>query len=140
MRQGFTLIELLVVIAIIGLLATIALSSFNSIKTKSRDTRRMADMNSFQLGLSLYYNDNDLYPDAPAAVEIDGSTDALSVALISHGAMRGIPVDPINGLVGGVTYKYYYQSLVSRADYVLTFYLETDSIPDRSQGVNTISP
>lgn len=60
--KGFTLIELLVVIAIIGLLASIIMVSLSGAKSKSRDARRQADLKSIQLALSLYYNDNGMYP------------------------------------------------------------------------------
>ncbi len=62
MKRGFTLIELLVVIAIIGILASIIMVSLSSAKAKSRDGRRVADIKSIQLALSLYYNDNGMYP------------------------------------------------------------------------------
>jgi type II secretion system protein G len=60
--RGFTLIELLVVIAIIGLLASIIMVSLSGAKSKSRDSKRQADLKSIQLALSLYYNDNGMYP------------------------------------------------------------------------------
>jgi len=61
-KRGFTLIELLVVIAIIGVLATIVMVSLSGAKSKSRDAKRQADIKSIQLALSLYYNDNGMYP------------------------------------------------------------------------------
>lgn len=60
--RGFTLIELLVVIAIIGILASIVMVSLGGAKAKSRDSRRVADIKNIQLALSLYYNDNLMYP------------------------------------------------------------------------------
>jgi prepilin-type N-terminal cleavage/methylation domain-containing protein len=60
--KGFTLIELLVVIAIIGVLASIVLASLNTARLKSRDTRRIADMNQAKLALQLYYDSNRQYP------------------------------------------------------------------------------
>lgn len=53
---GFTLIELLVVIAIIGVLASIVLASLNTARRKSRDTRRIADMNQVKLANELYFD------------------------------------------------------------------------------------
>ncbi len=140
-KQGFTLIELLVVVAIIGLLATIILYSVSTIKAKSRDARRVTDVKVIQQGLSMYYNDNFLYPDSGgSAIEINGSSDDMSQALINNGSMNGLPVDPLNGDMGGVTYKYYYQSLDSQDDYELTFYLETNTVQNRSQGINVVKP
>ncbi len=61
-RAGFTLIELLTVIAIIALLAAIILASLNTARSRSRDAKRVADLKSIELALSLYYNDNGQYP------------------------------------------------------------------------------
>lgn len=61
-QKGFTLIELLIVIAIIGLLAALALVSLTAAQQRARDTKRVADMKSFQTSLELYYNENAAYP------------------------------------------------------------------------------
>lgn len=60
--RGFTLVELMVVIAIIGLLTSIVSLGLMSAKQKSRDSKRIADLKTIQLALSLYYNDNLMYP------------------------------------------------------------------------------
>jgi len=56
MQKGFTLIELLVVIAIIGLLATIALASLNSARTKSADATVKANMANMLAEAEIYYD------------------------------------------------------------------------------------
>jgi prepilin-type N-terminal cleavage/methylation domain-containing protein len=60
--RGFTLIELMTVIAIIGILMSIIMVGLGNAKAKSRDSRRIADVKNIQLALSLYYNDNGMYP------------------------------------------------------------------------------
>jgi len=65
-RAAFTLVELLVVIAIIGLLSTIAVVSLNSSRSKSRDTKRMADIHQIITAMQLYYDTNGTYPDTVA--------------------------------------------------------------------------
>lgn len=60
--QGFTLIELLVVIAIIGILSTLAIVALGSARQKSRDSKRVADLNQIGKALELYYSDNNAYP------------------------------------------------------------------------------
>jgi prepilin-type N-terminal cleavage/methylation domain-containing protein len=61
--DGFTLIELLVVIAIIGILSSVVLASLNTAREKSRDVRRVADLNSLALSLELYFDAKNEYPD-----------------------------------------------------------------------------
>ncbi len=71
---GFTLIELLVVIAIISMLMGIIMVSVSSARQKARDSKRVADLKTIQLALSLYYNDNGMYPKniyAPAGAAPD---------------------------------------------------------------------
>lgn len=101
-NKGFTLIELLVVIAIIGVLASIVLASLNTARKKSRDTRRVADMNQAKLALELFYDSNRRYPDTFA-----GNGTALLVPTF----IASWPTDPITG-----TAYTYYAGLNNRAD------------------------
>lgn len=55
-KQGFTLIELLVVVAIIGMLLSIIVVAFGNARLKSRDTKRLSDMQQIKLGLDVYYS------------------------------------------------------------------------------------
>ncbi|MFH1461153.1 MAG: prepilin-type N-terminal cleavage/methylation domain-containing protein [Patescibacteria group bacterium] len=137
---GFTLLELLVVVAVIGLLSTIVLFAVENIRAKSRDSRRVADIKTLQEAFSLYYNNNYLYPDSGGDnIEITKS-DSISAALINDGVIMAMPIDPLNRERDGVTYKYYYQSLDSRKDYQITYYLETNSIQGKSKGENIAGP
>ncbi|MBU2579538.1 type II secretion system GspH family protein [Patescibacteria group bacterium] len=135
-RAGFTLIELLVVVAILGLLSTIVLFSVEGIRAKSRDVRRVGDVKSIMDGLAMYNNNRSVYPIYDGYIIGD---DAMSVALSGDVVMSKAPVDPINDVMGGVTYKYYYQSLTG-ATYFIQYYLETNSIHDKAAGLNEVSP
>ena len=138
-QRGFTLIELLVVIAVIALIAVLILSAVKNVRVKSRDVRRVSDINSIQEGLSMYYNNNYLYPDSGGgAIEINGTSDAMSVALLGDEVMWGVPIDPFNSSMDVVTYKYYYESLDNQRDYVLQYCLETDSV--KPSGCYTAKP
>jgi general secretion pathway protein G len=66
-NKGFTLIELLVVIAIIGVLSSVVLSSLNSARAKSRDSKRKQDLISLRTALELYRSNNNAYPSTGGA-------------------------------------------------------------------------
>lgn len=90
---GFTLIELLVVIAIIGILASLALAALNSARVKSRDARRVADLNQIRIALELYFDANSsAYP-----------TDAQWPDVLDPTYIAVVPKDP----VGAAQYSYH---------------------------------
>jgi type II secretion system protein G len=104
--KGFTLIELLVVIAIIGILASIVMVSLSSAKAKSRDARRQADIKSIQLALSLYYNDNGMYP-----INIYSTSGTAPANGLAPTYLPVVPTDPNNSATctdssAGGCYKY----------------------------------
>jgi len=83
---GFTLIELLVVIAIIGLLASIILASLNTARVKSRDARRVADMNQIRNAIELYNDDNKHYPNTNGTWTSFDAPSYMNNAIISPAA------------------------------------------------------
>lgn len=125
-KAGFTLIELLVVISIIALLSSVVLSSLNAARAKSRDARRLQDLQQVRVALELYYHDNGAYPSTGSLhnVYIDpGCTQSVSSPDVKTAAwvpgltptyIASLPVDP-KPLSGGC---YMYSSNGSR--YLLT--------------------
>jgi type II secretion system protein G len=99
---GFTLIELLVVISIIGLLSSVVMASLSSARSKSRDTRRMADLRQIQTALEMYYDANGGYPVntngawglSNTASSCGGYWSDLVTALSPY--MQALPNDPLN--------------------------------------------
>ena len=135
LARGFTLIELLVVIAIIGLLASLVLASLTTIQARSRDTRRLADMQTVMKALQLHVTAGGIYPIA-ASTTLTG-TDVISAALIADGSLTNMPHDPLSP---NPSYVYRYASL-DGLRYVLSFCLESASIRGYTQGCNNfISP
>jgi prepilin-type N-terminal cleavage/methylation domain-containing protein len=61
-QTGFTLIELLVVVAIIGMLVSVIMVSFGQARLRSRDAKRLSDINQVRTGLDLYFNNGGGYP------------------------------------------------------------------------------
>jgi len=111
--QGFTLIELLVVISIIGLLSTILLANFNSMRERARDAERESDLRNIKTALRLYYNDFDKYPKSSSG-EIQGCGDDGTGACTWGGSfsvedgrdpyMSVLPGDPSSDRVYVYTY------------------------------------
>lgn len=61
-QKGFTLIELLVVATIMIVLTTIGLVSYQQSSRNGRNAKRKSDLESVRQALTLYRNDNNLYP------------------------------------------------------------------------------
>lgn len=87
-RNAFTLVELLVVIAIIGLLSSVAVVATKSSSSKSRDTKRKADLVQISKALELYYANNGLYPSTGGSWQGNCSTYG---GLADSGAAAWIP-------------------------------------------------
>lgn len=81
-KNAFTLIELIVSITIIALLTVVGIVSYGPFNKKSRDSRRMTDLENIRLSLELYRNQTGYtYP-----VSLDTIKDAKYLSTI--------PLDP----------------------------------------------
>ena len=61
-KKAFTLIELLIVVAIIAILAAIAVPNFLEAQTRSKLSRALADLNTYQTAIEAYAVDQNAYP------------------------------------------------------------------------------
>lgn len=78
-RSGFTLIELLIVMVIIGVLASIAIQSYQGVKRRSYRAQMQADLRHLMIAQEQYMSDNGTYaPNVtllqPAFVATGGNT------------------------------------------------------------------
>lgn len=123
MKRGFTLIELLVVITIIGLLSSILLVGFNSVRAKARDAIRANDMHTIYTMLMQYNIKNQGIPKTSTYFDDNAGgwdyssqpvgTPSFMSFLVTDGIAVKVPVDPINNMTtdgwpaGTYAYKYY---------------------------------
>lgn len=83
-ERGFTLIELMIVMTVIGILASIAIPSYQRSVIKARESVLMEDLYQMRRAIDSYFVDHGKYPE---------SLEALAEAKY----LRGIPVDPMTG-------------------------------------------
>ena len=117
-QKGFTLVELMIVIAIIGLLSGIIITSLTSSKAKSRDARRVSDLNQIQLALEQYFDRCGQYPASPLGT---GSACLVDNTVLLGSYISVIPRDPSTGNA----YDYLPNTLDT--DYILHATLESSN-------------
>lgn len=61
-QRGFTIVELLIVIVVIGILAVIALNTFNNVQQRARNTQRVSAANAYVKIVSSYLVNEGQYP------------------------------------------------------------------------------
>ena len=138
-KKGFTLIELLVVIAIIGLLATLAVVSLSSARTKARDAKRKSDATAFMKAVELYFADFGVYPPSGGATTpnaawsnaSDASWNTLQTAVKPY--LPVLPKDPqqsANPAIWGATGYSYSYFRGGCGGYMLVYQLEIADGPD----------
>jgi general secretion pathway protein G len=82
--DGFTLIELMIVVSIIGILATLAVPSYQSSVMKAKEAALRQDLSTIRDVLDQHKADQGKYPPS-------------LLALVDAGYLRGIPKDPFTG-------------------------------------------
>lgn len=126
-KNAFTLVELLIVIGIIALIGALVSIASGSARAKSRDTKRIADINNIQKALQLMHGQQGIYPAGTDLLVGIATTATLcgkgnSVAFTADASLANCDTDKIymNSIVVG-TNPYIYNT----TDPVATFQLCT---------------
>ena len=62
--RGFALVELVIVVSVLAILAVVMVPQVNDRMAKSRDGRRLADIEAIKTAIETYYADNGAFPTA----------------------------------------------------------------------------
>lgn len=134
-EKGFTLVELLVVVAIIAVLAGVVIVAINpaALLQKSRDTKRLQDLENVHKALSLAMAEGEITlptsdtgdSDDTGAQAIDGTGwVAFTIPTGKTGLSKYIPTLPVDPTNTG-TNLYYYGTNATATDYELNAVLES---------------
>ncbi len=82
--DGFTMIELMIVVSIVGILATLAVPSYQASVVKAREAALRQDLSTLRDVLDQHKADQGKYPSSLSA-------------LVGAGYLRVIPKDPVTG-------------------------------------------
>ncbi|MEI7619994.1 MAG: FISUMP domain-containing protein [Candidatus Falkowbacteria bacterium] len=117
---GFTLVELLLAISIIAVIASLSLLAYGSIRQKSRDTRRVKDIEQIQTALKLYFYNEGSYPTTLSfGQSLLGSTSSTTYMAI----LPNNPESKNDGVCNDQNYTY--QISPTSTDYKVSFCLSS---------------
>lgn len=106
-QAGFTLIELMVVVAIIGILAAIALPSYNEYLTRGRIPEATSALAIKRVRMEQFYQDNKSYANAKDCNNDTDTSRYFTFNCSVPGSATGYTLQAVGvGAMAGFTYTY----------------------------------
>ena len=124
-KKGFTLVELMIVVGVIGLLLAVAIPNYLHSTKKTRDAKRIGDLNQIKLALELYRGDHGVYPSAGGWTGHCNAGDNWIPELVPD-YIQVLPKDPTGCSVGGSFKGYIYRSNGTEYKLLVDGCMETD--------------
>ena len=90
LQQGFTLIELMIVVAIIGILAAVAIPSYQDYTARAQVTEAMSLTSGMKTALAEWYADQGSFPSLVASVSDSASGKYVSSIVFVVGGATGV--------------------------------------------------
>jgi type IV pilus assembly protein PilA len=84
-REGFTLVELLIVITVIGLLASVAMPKFSTVKQKGYRSQAIADLTSLRTAEENFFVDSNRYATVAELGNKFSHTTGVGITLVVPG-------------------------------------------------------
>lgn len=143
-KNGFTLIELLIVIAVVALLSSLAVVSLGNLRAKSRDAKRLSDMNALRERLDLIKKDKMGYDSSGcfAGTAVSACT-GLAAYIPSIAAMNdplvSEPLCGVDNCSDNCNYAFASEPITEDA-YRVLFNLEVGAGPYASHGCYALTP
>jgi len=135
-NRGFTLVELLVIIAVIGILATLAVIALQQARSRTRDSKRVADIKQIQTTLELFFNEQGRYPTID-----EWNSGSIIVSSTNQVLMQNVPSAPYpaDGSCSADQNNFYYIPSDDYSTYNLSFCLGS-GVSDLSEGPKCLTP
>jgi len=111
-REGFTLIELLIVVVVIGILATIAIPKYTSMREKSYVAAVTADLKNFASMQEIYLSDTFQYAGSVTTLTDFTPTDNVSI-VVNEATGTGWAATATHSGLGGRQCGFYFGSASS---------------------------
>ena len=106
-KKGFTIVELLIVIVVIAILATISIVAYGNIQDRGLVSRSIADLQTANKAIQLYFIQNGSYPDTASAWRSTNTNPTDYVPGVVPSVVSGLPISSIGttGLTGAYIYR-----------------------------------